>query len=182
MRRTSVLSNGCGVQNRELADAVSRGMLVKVERGLYCTPDTWEDKYVVVPSTASCAACSRTTRLSTFLACPTPRRRFSRCRFRGLQSVIREVGEHHDEVIARRSSWLRRDGGRDSLWEHGSCLQCRTYDLRHAQRDRLPGPAGALAGDAGIPLIEREELTETPVLLGEAGVAEKARKYLEVLL
>ena len=35
-----------GIQNRELADAVDRGELVKTERGLYCTPETWEDEYV----------------------------------------------------------------------------------------------------------------------------------------
>ena len=35
-----------GIQNRELADAVDRGELVKTARGLYCTPETWEDEYV----------------------------------------------------------------------------------------------------------------------------------------
>lgn len=36
-----------GIQNREFAQALRRGELVKLERGLYCTPDTWEDEYVV---------------------------------------------------------------------------------------------------------------------------------------
>lgn len=35
-----------GIQNRELGAAVDRGELVKVVRGLYCTPETWEDEYV----------------------------------------------------------------------------------------------------------------------------------------
>ena len=35
-----------GIRNRELAAAVSRGELVKIDRGLYCTPETWEDEYV----------------------------------------------------------------------------------------------------------------------------------------
>ena len=35
-----------GIQNRELADAVDRGELVKTARGLYCMPETWEDEYV----------------------------------------------------------------------------------------------------------------------------------------
>ena len=35
-----------GIQNRELANAVNRGELVKTARGLYCTPETWEDEYV----------------------------------------------------------------------------------------------------------------------------------------
>lgn len=35
------------VQRRELTQAVQKGELLKIGRGLYCTPDTWEDEYVV---------------------------------------------------------------------------------------------------------------------------------------
>lgn len=35
------------VQRRELTQAVHKGELIKIGRGLYCTPDTWEDDYVV---------------------------------------------------------------------------------------------------------------------------------------
>lgn len=36
-----------GIQRRELSRAVSCGALIKVERGLYCLPDGWEDEYVI---------------------------------------------------------------------------------------------------------------------------------------
>ena len=35
-----------GIQSRQLSEAVSRGELEKLGRGLYCTPETWEDEYV----------------------------------------------------------------------------------------------------------------------------------------
>ncbi len=43
---TASAAEACGIQNRELGAAVDRGELVKVVRGLYCTPETWEDEYV----------------------------------------------------------------------------------------------------------------------------------------
>ncbi len=45
---TAATAAACGVQNCELADAASRGELVKVERDPYCTSDTWEEGCVVV--------------------------------------------------------------------------------------------------------------------------------------
>ena len=43
---TALEAKARGIQNRKLADAVDRGELVKMARGLYCTPETWEDEYV----------------------------------------------------------------------------------------------------------------------------------------
>ena len=40
---TSSAVEAHGIQNRKLAVAVDRGELIKIERGLYCTPETWED-------------------------------------------------------------------------------------------------------------------------------------------
>lgn len=36
-----------GIQRRWLSRAVIAGKLVKVDRGLYCTPETWADEYVL---------------------------------------------------------------------------------------------------------------------------------------
>lgn len=45
---TASAASAAGVQSRELSAAVLRGELTKTGRGLYCTPDAWEDEYVVV--------------------------------------------------------------------------------------------------------------------------------------
>lgn len=60
-----------GIQNRELADAVDRGELVKTARGLYCTPETWEDEYVRAQHRFA-RGIFFTTRRFTCSACPTP--------------------------------------------------------------------------------------------------------------
>lgn len=44
---TAATAKENGIQSRDLANAVKRSELIRVERGLYCTPDTWEDEYVV---------------------------------------------------------------------------------------------------------------------------------------
>ena len=44
---TASIARENGVRSRNLADAVKRNELIRVARGLYCTPDTWEDEYVV---------------------------------------------------------------------------------------------------------------------------------------
>ncbi len=36
-----------GIQRRELARAVSEGLIFRIGRGIYCLPETWEDEYVI---------------------------------------------------------------------------------------------------------------------------------------
>lgn len=36
-----------GIQRRTLSAATKAGTLIKIDRGLYCLPNTWEDEYVI---------------------------------------------------------------------------------------------------------------------------------------
>ena len=40
-------ATAAGIPRRKLTEAVSRGDLVQVARGLYALPDTWEDPYLI---------------------------------------------------------------------------------------------------------------------------------------
>ena len=40
-------ATAAGIPRRKLAEAVERGDLVQVERGLYTLPETWEDPYFI---------------------------------------------------------------------------------------------------------------------------------------
>ncbi|WP_373576301.1 type IV toxin-antitoxin system AbiEi family antitoxin domain-containing protein [Parafannyhessea umbonata] len=44
---TAAMVTRLGVQRRELTRAVEKGELLRLGRGLYCTPETWEDEYVI---------------------------------------------------------------------------------------------------------------------------------------
>lgn len=44
---TSAVATEAGVVRRELSEAVERGELVRLSRGMYATPDTWEDEFVL---------------------------------------------------------------------------------------------------------------------------------------
>lgn len=39
--------SAAGLQRRMLSEAVAAGTLLKLDRGLYCLPETWEDEFVV---------------------------------------------------------------------------------------------------------------------------------------
>ena len=44
---TSAAVTGTGIARRELADAVGRGELIRVGRGVYALPDAWEDEFAL---------------------------------------------------------------------------------------------------------------------------------------
>lgn len=44
---TSERATAAGIPRRELAEATKKGQLVKLDRGLYALPETWEDPLVV---------------------------------------------------------------------------------------------------------------------------------------
>lgn len=44
---TAAMVTRLGVQRRELTRAVEKGELLRLGRGLYCTPETWRDECVI---------------------------------------------------------------------------------------------------------------------------------------
>lgn len=44
---TAAAVSSAGLQRRLLSEAVATGVLIRVDRGLYCLPETWEDEYVI---------------------------------------------------------------------------------------------------------------------------------------
>ena len=44
---TSAATTEAGIARRELSEAVERGELVRLSRGVYVTPETWEDEFAL---------------------------------------------------------------------------------------------------------------------------------------
>ena len=95
---TASMAGENGIHSRDLADAVKRNDLVRVERGLCCTPDTWEDEYVVVQHRFARGVFSHDTALT--IRALRLRARVARDELpEGLQPVLCEKGRHRGEVV-----------------------------------------------------------------------------------
>ena len=44
---TSSMATAAGIARRELSEAVERGELIRLDRGVYATPDAWEDEFAL---------------------------------------------------------------------------------------------------------------------------------------
>ena len=51
---TASQATEAGVPRRKLTEAVRKGDLVQVARGLYALPETWEDPYLVAQQATRC--------------------------------------------------------------------------------------------------------------------------------
>lgn len=89
-----------GVQNRELSKAVKRGDLVKIVRGLYCTPETWEDEYVAAQYRFARGVFSHDTALYLLGLSDSAPEILTMTFPRGVQPIFCEEVRHHHEIIS----------------------------------------------------------------------------------
>lgn len=171
-----------GVQNRELSKAVKRGDLVKIVRGLYCTPETWEDEYVAAQYRFARGVFSHDTALCLL----------------GLSDSAPEIltmtfPRGYNPSSAKKSGIITKSSP-EGLHEVG-CVELQTpygnavrsYDSERTLCDMLRGttspdlqllsPAFRMYFSSG-----ERNLSKLQSYAGQLGVAAKVRKYMEVLL
>ena len=175
-------ATAAGIPRRKLAEAVGRGNLVQVERGLYALPETWEDPYFIAQHRFSRGVFSDDTAL--FLHGMTDRAPFSLTMTfpRGYNATpAREAG-----MICRTCADEVLELGLITLTtQHGNTV--RTYDLERTLCDLVRGQSTvdaqivtpAMQAYAKSPARDIAKLIEYSRTLG---VEKKIRTYLEVLL
>lgn len=179
---TASAAEACGIQNRELSAKVNRGELVKVERGLYCTPDTWKDEYVAAQHRFARGIFSHDTALYLLGLSDSAPELLTMSFPRGYNpSSAKKAG-----VITKSSS--------DGLHDLG-CVELRTpygnlvraYNAERTLCDMLRGtssPDLQLLSPAfrSYLLSSSRNLPKLQAYAKSLGVAAKVRTYLEVLL
>ena len=171
-----------GVPRRKLTEAVRKGSLVQVARGLYALPETWEDPYLVAQHRFARGVFSDDTAL--FLHGMTDRAPFSLTMTfpRGYNATpAREAG-----IICRTCADDVLDLGIMELTtQHGNVV--RVYDPERTLCDLVRGQ-GTVDLQVVIPAMRsyaKSPKRDVQKLVGYArslGVERKIRNYLEVLL
>ena len=171
-----------GVQSRDLADAAGRGELVRVSRGLYCTPDTWEDEYVVAQHRFARGVFSHDTALYLLGLCDSAPESLTMSFPRGYNpSSAKTTG-----IVAKSSPQGLHDLGLTELaTPYGNAV--RAYDAERTLCDALRGTSSPdlqllspafrsylSAGERNLPKLQS--------FADKLGVAAKVRRYMEVLL
>lgn len=171
-----------GIPRRKLSEAVDHGVLIKLDRGLYALPDTWEDPLFIAQHRFSRGRFSDDTALY-LLGC-TDRVPFSLSMTfpRGYNaSHAREAGiicrSCADEVLGLGAISLRT--------QHGNLVN--SYDLERTLCDMVRGQQ-VIDIQVVVPAMKayvKSEQCNPAKLMRYAralGVAQKVRNYLEVLL
>lgn len=171
-----------GIQNRELSAKVNRGELVKVERGLYCTPDTWEDEYVAAQHRFARGIFSHDTALYLLGLSDSAPELLTMSFPRGYNpSSAKRAG-----AITKSSPDGLHDLGRVELQTpYGNLV--RAYNAERTLCDMLRGtssPDLQLLSPAFRSYLSSSSrnLPKLQAYAKSLGVAAKVRKYLEVLL
>lgn len=161
---------------------MGRGELVRVDRGLYCTPDTWEDEYVTAQHRFARGVFSHDTALYLLGLSDSAPELLTMSFPRGYNpSSVKKAG-----IVAKSSPAGLHDLGCAELrTPYGNVV--RAYDAERTLCDMLRGtsspdlqlvsPAFRLYLSSG-----RRSLPKLQAYAEALGVAAKARKYLEVLL
>lgn len=171
-----------GIQNRELSAAVSRGDLIKIDRGLYCTPETWEDEYVTAQHRFARGIFSHDTALYLLgLSDSAP------------ESLTMSFPRGYNPSSAKRLGIITKSSP-DGLHELG-CLELvtpygnvvRAYDAERTLCDMLRGtssPDVQLLSPAFRAYVASNgrSLPTLQLYAEKLGVVAKVRKYMEVLL
>lgn len=171
-----------GVQNRELAAAVSRGELVKIARGLYCTPETWEDEYVMAQHRFARGLFSHDTALYLLgLSDSAP------------ESLTMTFPRGYNPSSAKKSGLITKSspdglhdlGRTEARTPYGSSVN--TYDAERTLCDMLRGTASPdlqLLSPAFRSYLSSNErnLPKLQSYTDALGVSAKVRRYMEVLL
>ena len=136
---TALIAGENGIRSRDLADAVKRNDLVRVERGLYCTPDTWEDEYVVAQHRFARGVFSHDTALYLLELCDSAPESLTMCFPRGYNpSSAKRAG-----IVAKSSPEGLHDLGLAELTTpYGNAV--RAYGAERTLCDMLRGKPGTL--------------------------------------
>ncbi|RDB60784.1 hypothetical protein C1878_13115 [Gordonibacter sp. 28C] len=171
-----------GIPRRCLADLVDNGVLVKVERGLYALPGTWEDEFLVLQHRFARGVYSHETAL--FLHNLTDRtplsftmtfpRSYNATRVKAAEVDVRTCA---DAVLDLGLCMLRSPSGN----------MVRAYDVERTLCDLVRGQAAVdvQAVNPAMRAYARSKDRDMGKLLGYArdlGVERKVRNYMEVLL
>lgn len=170
------------IQRRELTRAVAEGTLLKLERGLYCLPETWEDEYVIAQHRFSRGVFSHDTALYLLGLSDQAPEALTMSFPRGYNpSAAKRVG-----LVAKSSPEGLHDLGVSPIkTPYGNTVHA--YCAERSLCDMLRGCAypDAQAFNPAIRAYLSSSGKSVPTLLDYAsrlGVANKVRRYLEVLL
>ena len=171
-----------GIRSRNLADAVKRNELVRVERGLYCTPDTWEDEYVVTQHRFARGVFSHDTALYLLGLCDSAPESLTMSFPRGYNpSSAKREG-----IVAKSSPEGLHDLDLAELTTpYDNAV--RAYGAERTLCDMLRGtssPDLQLLSPAFRSYFSSEgrNLPKLQSFADKLGVAAKVRRYMEVLL
>ncbi len=175
-------ATAAGIPRRKLAEAVGKGELVQVERGLYALPETWEDPYLVAQyrfargvfsDDAALLLHGMTDRAPFFLTMTFPR---------GYNATpAREAG-----IVCRTCADEVLELGLTELTtQHGNVV--RAYDLERTLCDLVRGQ-GTVDSQVVTPAMQayarspERDVAKLVEYARRLGVERKIRTYLEVLL
>ena len=175
-------ATAAGIPRRKLAEAVSRGDLVQVARGLYALPDTWEDPYLIAQHRFARGVFSDDTAL--FLHGLTDRVPFS---------LTMTFPRSYNATPAREAGITCRTcadnvlklGVTELMTPHGNTVTC--YDIERTLCDMFRGQ-GTIDAQIVAPAMQAYAQSSTrdiPKLVEYAralGAERKVRSYLEALL
>ena len=179
---TSAQATDAGIPRRKLAEAVSAGELVHVDRGLYALPDVWEDPLYIAQHRFSRGIFSDDTALflhgmtdrAPFAPTMTFPRSYNASSARGAGIICRTCA---DDLLGL--------GLCDVATEYGNTV--RAYDVERTLCDLMRGqsaPDSQLVTPA-MKAYVRSKGRDPMKLVAYAralGVEPKIRSYLEVLL
>ena len=179
---TASMARENGVQSRDLADAVGRGELVRVARGLYCAPDTWEDEYVVAQHSFARGVFSHDTALYLLGLCDSAPESLTMSFPRGYNPSAAKA----EGIVTKSSPEGLHDLGLAELaTPYGNAV--RTYDAERTLCDALRGtssPDLQLLSPAFRSYFSSggRNLPKLQSFADKLGVTAKVRRYMEVLL
>lgn len=179
---TAAMAKENGIQSRDLANAVKHNELLRVERGLYCTPDTWEDEYVVAQHRFARGVFSHDTALYLLgLSDSAP------------ESLTMSFPRGYNPSSAKREGIVTKSspeglhelGLVDLATPYGNAV--RVYGAERTLCDMLRGtssPDLQLLSPAFRSYLSSggRDLPKLQSFADKLGVAAKVRKYMEVLL
>ena len=179
---TASQATAAGIPRRKLTEAVGKGDLVQVARGLYALPETWEDPYLVAQHRFARGVFSDDTAL--FLHGMTDRVPFSLTMTfpRGYNATpAREAG-----IICRTcADDVFELGLVELVTQHGNAV--RAYDLERALCDIVRGQ-GTVDAQVVTPAMQayarspKHDVAKLIEYARRLGVERKIRNYMEVLL
>ena len=171
-----------GIPRRKLAEAVDKGELVQVERGLYALPEIWEDPYLAAQHRFSRGVFSDETAL--FLHGMTDRAPFSLTMTfpRGYNATpVRKAG-----IVCRTCADEVLELGLVELTTQHSNI-VRAYNPERTLCDLVRGQ-GTVDSQVVIPAMRayvkspKRDVEKLVEYARRLGVEKKIRNYLEVLL